>query len=81
VAILIPPPVLQEEGAILDLPVMAHVGQQFVGADLAGIEAGQEVSRIVQAHGAVFADDVAIDAQGDLTAREVQLLADVLGIL
>ena len=80
-AILVPPPVLQEECAILDLPVIAHVGQQFVGADLTGIDARQEVSRVVQAHGAVFADDVAIDAKGDLTAGEVQLLADVFRIL
>jgi hypothetical protein len=80
-AILIPPAVFQEEGAVLDLPVIAHVGQQFIGTDLAGIDAGQEVSRIVLTHGAVLGDDVTIDAQGDLTAGEVQLLANVFGIL
>jgi hypothetical protein len=34
----------------------------------------------VQTHGAVVGSDVAVDAQRDLAAGEVQLLTDIFGI-
>ena len=81
VAIFVPPAVFQEEDAVLDLPVIANVGQQFLGAHFAGIDAGQEVARVMQTHGAVFSREVAIDAECDLAAGEVQLVANVLGVV
>ncbi len=80
-AIFVPPAVLDEEDAVFNLPMIANVCQQFVGADLAGINAGQEVASVVQAHCAIFRGDVVINAEGDLAAREFQLLADVVGVV
>jgi hypothetical protein len=74
VAIFVPPASLRNEDAVFNLPVIADVGQQLIGANFACIEAGQEVARVVQTHGAVVGTDVAIDAersgsQGNSTAR------------
>lgn len=81
VAILVPPAVFEKENAILDLPVIADMGQQFIGPDFARIDAGQEVARVVQTHGAVFGRNVAINAERDLAAGEVQLFANVFGVV
>ncbi|WP_145087938.1 hypothetical protein [Anatilimnocola aggregata] len=62
-AIFIPPAVFGEEDAVFDLPVITNVGQQFLGPELTGIDASQEVTRVVQAHGAIVGRDVAIECR------------------
>lgn len=80
-SIFVPPPIFDEEEAVLDLPVLADQFQQLVGADLAGIEARQEVARIVRAHAAIAGKDIAVHAERNLAAGEVQRLANVVGIV
>lgn len=81
VTVFIPPTVFEEEDAVFDLPMATNLRQQFVGANILRVDAGQEISRVGQMHGAVLAHDIAIDAQGDLTAGKGQSLANVLGIV
>lgn len=78
--IFVPPAVLQKKDAVFDLPMPPHFGQQFVGANVFRVDAGDEVTSVGEMHGAVIADDIAIHAEGDLTAWKGQLLANVLGI-
>lgn len=80
-SIFVPPPIFDEEEAVLDLPVLADQFQQLVGADPAGIEARQEVARIVRAHAAIVGNDIAVHAERNLAAGEVQRLANVVGIV
>jgi len=63
VAILIPPPILQEVEAVLHPPVIADVSQEVRGGDALGIEARDEVSHIVREDLAVGGADFTIDAQ------------------
>jgi len=81
VTVLIPPAVLDEEDAVFDLPVIAHRGQQFVGGDRTRIDAGQEVARVGEPHRAIVSGDIAVHAQGNLTAGEAERFADVSGVL
>jgi len=81
VTIFVPPPILQKELAVLDLPVIADRRQQLVSGDIAGIEAGQEVASVRETYRAVFFDDVSIDAQRDLTAWKTEPLANVLDVV
>ena len=81
VAVLVPPAIFEKEDAVLDLPMPAHRGKQVVGTNVIGADARQEVARVGQVDSAVFANDIAIDAQRDLTARKGQLLANVLGVV
>jgi len=75
--ILIPPAIFDKEDAVFDLPMVACMRQQLIGADLIGANTRQKVACIGEEHGAVLGRDVAIDAQRDLAAGKAQLLADV----
>ena len=80
-AVFVPPAVFEKEDAVFDLPVIADGGQQLVGADRAGIEAGEEVARIGKAHGAVIRDHVAVDAERDLAAGKAERVAEIGDVL
>lgn len=61
--------------------MLANGCQQLTGGDVVRRDRGDEVPRVRKMHLAVLIGDVAIDAQRDLAAREVQLLANVSGVL
>lgn len=71
VTIFVPPTVFDEEHRVLDLPMMTHARQQGVSAHVIRIGAGGEVARFTEAHGTVFGDHIAIDAQQDLAASVI----------
>ena len=80
-AILVPPPVLQEEDAILDLPVVADCRQQLGGGDRPWIDTREKVARVREPDGAIISDDIAVHAQRDLAAGKAERMADVLAVL
>ena len=80
-AIFVPPPIFDEEQAILDLPMPAHVGEKLRGADPIRVEAGEEVARVADAHGAIIGHHIAVDANGNRAARKAELVANVSDIL
>ena len=80
VAILVPPPVLAEEVA-LDVPMAAHVPEKLRASDTFGSEAGEKIARVVQLHGAVSGDHIAVDAQGDLATGEAEGVAQIRDVL
>jgi hypothetical protein len=57
--------------------VIADGCQQLVGRDRARIDAGQEVARVRETHGAVVGDHIAIDAERDLAAGKGERLAEI----
>lgn len=81
VAIFVPPTILDEEQAVLDLPMPAHVSQKLRGADPIWVEAGEEVTRIANAHGAIIGDHITIHAQADRAAREAERVAQIGDVL
>lgn len=81
VAVFIPPAIFQKEDAVFDLPVLPHRRQELVGVDVTGIDAAEEVARLREAYNAVVAGHVTIDAQRDLTSRELQRVANISGVL
>lgn len=81
VTIFVPPAVLDEEEAVLDLPMAAHMRQQLRVRRLLGIKAGDEVARIAVAYSAIVGDDVAVNAQADLAAGKAQGVADVSDVV
>jgi hypothetical protein len=48
--------------------VVADGGKQVISANVFRADAREKVSRVGKPHGSVVGDDVAIDAQCDLTA-------------
>ena len=80
-AIFVPPPIFDEEQAVLALPVPAHVSQKLRGADPIWVEAGEEVARIANAHGAIIGSHITIHAQADRAAREAERVAQIGDVL
>jgi hypothetical protein len=81
VAILVPPPVFQEEDAVLDLPMIADCCQELGGGDRPGIDAGEEVARVREPQRAIVRDDIAVYAERNLAAREAESFANVLNVI
>ena len=50
VAVLVPPPILQEVEAVFQPPMIADVPQEVRRGDALGIEARHEVSHLVREH-------------------------------
>lgn len=63
VAVLVPPAVIDEVQAVLDLPMIAHQPQEFGRGDPVWVQAGNEVARVVRDKFAVGFANLAIDAQ------------------
>lgn len=63
VAILVPPPILQEVQTVFQPPMVTDMLQKFRRCDALGIEAGDEITHIVREHGAVGGTNCPIDAQ------------------
>jgi len=62
VAIFVPPAIFHKEDAVLDLPVIAHRCQQLTRRNGPRVDAGYEVARIGEPHGAIVSDDIAVHA-------------------
>ena len=67
--------------AVLDLPMAADITQQIVGGHLVRIEASNVVANVVRNHRAAFGAQLAINAQCDAAARQVQRFADIVGVV
>lgn len=81
VTIFVPPAVFEEVQPVFDPPMLTNMLQKISGSDLIGIQATHIIARIVQHDLAVVATDLAIDAQCDLAARQVERIADVVGVV
>jgi hypothetical protein len=62
-AVLVPPPVLQEVEAVLQPPVIADMPQKVGCGDRVGIKAGNEVPHVVREDFAVGSANFTIHAQ------------------
>jgi hypothetical protein len=81
VPILVPPAVFEEMKAVFNLPVAADGGMESGGGNRLRSTAGDEIACVMQGNRTVGLANFAIGADGDLTARKVQTLADILGII
>ena len=77
VTIFVPPPIFAEVQAVFDAPMIPHVRQDVGGRDLVGVEAGDEVPHVVRDELAGGGADLAIDADCDAAAGEVEDLAEI----
>lgn len=81
VTVFVPPPIFDEEQAVLNLPMPAHVSQKLRGADPIRVEAGEEVACVAEPHGAIIGNHIAVDANGNSAAgkgERVTYMSDVL---
>ena len=79
--VFVPPTVFDEMQRVLDLPMVANNFLEIGRRDVRRIKTRDEVSRVVRKTRTIMADHIAIDAHNDLTIRDVQLLAKVLGVV
>jgi len=81
VPVFVPPAVLDEVQAVFHLPVAANVGMKFGRRDGAWIEAGHEVPAFLEQESAIGRTHFAIDTHGDLAVGNVQMLAEIRGVV
>lgn len=67
--------------AVFYLPVVANVALEFCRRDQAWIQTGYEIPALAGKNLAVGRANFTIDADGDLTAGNVQTVADIVGIV
>lgn len=63
VAVLVPPPILQEVETVFQPPVVADVPQEIRRGNAIGIEAGDEIPHVVREDFAVGGANLAINSQ------------------
>lgn len=80
-AIFIPPPVFDEEDAVLDLPMSAGRREQLGGRHLAGIQTGQKVTGVGKQYPAVVGGYVPINTQDDPRPGIRQGIANVVRVV
>lgn len=81
VTVLVPPTVLDEMEAVFHFPMAAHVSLEVTGRDRIGIQTGHKVPALARKQFAGNAKYFTINADGNLTARYVQTLPNILGIV
>ncbi len=81
VAILVPPPILQEVEAIFQPPVIADIPQEVRGGDGLGIETRDEISHVVRKDYAVAGANLAVNTQRYAATAPGEPFANVVGIL
>jgi len=79
-AILIPPAVFQEVEAVFHLPMATDVGLKVRRGDGGRVETGDEVPALLGEKLSGGRTYLAIDANRNLTAGDVQLLTQIVGI-
>ena len=81
VPVFVPPAILDKVQAVFDLPVAANGGGEFGRGDPFRCPTGHIVMGFVKRKSAIGGAYLVIEPDGDLTTREIQTLADVLGIV
>ena len=81
VTIFVPPAVLDEVKAVFHLPVVANEALELFRRDRIGIQAGHEVPAVTGKKLTAGRANFTINAGGDLTAGNVQVLSDILGVV
>ena len=79
--VFIPPAVFDEVERVFDLPVVTDDFLKVGRRDVRRVETRDEVARVVRKKRTIRTDHLAIDTHNDLTIRDVQLLAKVLGVV
>lgn len=67
--------------AVFHLPVVANVALELFRRDRTGIQTGHEVPAVTGKKLTVGRANFTIDAGGDLTAGNVQMLSDISGVV
>jgi hypothetical protein len=80
-AVLVPPSILDEMQAVFDLPMVTYGGLEFARSNLFRRATGHIVARFVKRKSAIGGANFVIEPDGDLTSREIQTLADILGVV
>lgn len=81
VTILVPPAVFEKMQVVFDPPVLTDMLQKILGSDPLRVQTAYVVAGIVQDDFTISSAQLAINAQGDLAARQVECLANVLRIV
>jgi hypothetical protein len=81
VTIFVPPAVFDEMKAVFHLPVATNVALEFTRRDRIGLQAGDEVPAVTGKKLTAGRANFTINADGDLTAGNVQMLSDILGVV
>jgi len=81
VPVFVPPAILEEVQAVLDLPVAANGGGELARGDPFRRATGHIVMGFVKRKSVIGGTYLVIEPDGDLTTREVQTLANILGIV
>ena len=81
VPVFVPPAILDEMQAVFDLPVAANGGGEFGCGDLFRRATGHIVPGFIKRKRTIGGANLVIEPDGNLTSREVQTLADILGVV
>lgn len=81
VTIFVPPAVFQEVQAVFNLPMTANITQQISRRNLRRVETGNKITHIMRDNLSTRSAQLAINAQRDLTTRQVERLTNVIGVV
>ena len=79
--VLVPPTILHPMQTVFHLPMLANQAEKFLRCDLTWIKAANKEPRIVRLLRAIGTKNLSIHTHKNLTARDIQLLTDILGII
>ena len=79
-AVFVPPAILHEVQAIFHLPMPANIGVKLGGRDAARVEAGHEIPAFLEENRTGRRTDFPLRTEEDFALRNVQTLAQILGI-
>ena len=80
-AVFVPPTVFDEVQRVLDLPMIANQFLKIGRRDIRRVKTRDEVSRVARKKCVRRGEHFAINTHNDLTIRDVQFLAKVVGIV
>jgi hypothetical protein len=81
VAVLVPPPILQEVETVFQPPVVANVPQEVRSGNAVRIKARDKIPHVARENLAAGSANLAINAQCYATAAPGESFADVVGVL
>ena len=79
--VFVPPAILDEVQAVFHLPMAANGRVKFGCRDRARIEAGHKIPAFVKQKNTIDRTHFTIGTDGDSTIRNIQTLADILGVV
>ena len=80
-AVFVPPSVFDEVQRVLDLPMIANQFLKIGRRDIRRVKTRNEVASVTRKKRVRRGEHLAIDTHNDLTIRDVQLFAKVVGIV